>query len=294
VRTSAALRASTVLPGEVTVSDDSTLSASTAARPRIVLLTMPSLFGAEIMNRLAREPGIELAGVGVSVRVNRKKSWFAGVNAFRAKTGWRYFLFNALVADVAWDLLRLTRRPSCLRGGAIRLRRLADVNSETSLQWLRELRPDFVVSFVFNQWIGAEVRQCATTACLNLHPAPLPALRGADPVFRALDRGLTSTGLTIHEVADEIDAGAIRHQATVAIPPGSSECGLYWLLIRDGADLFARFLAGRVDPVVPRLTPTTGDDYTSFPTAAEVAAFRKAGGRLLRFAEWRQALAAIE
>lgn len=276
------------------MSDSSALSESAASRPRVVLLTLPGLFGAEIMNRLAREPGIELAAVGLSSRVNRKKSWFTGINDFRRKTGWRYFLFNALIADVSWDMLRLTRRPSCLRGGVIALRKLADVNSEASVEWLRKVRPDFIVSFFFNQWIGAEVRACAANACLNLHPALLPALRGPDPVFRALERGLSSTGFTLHEVADDIDAGAIRYQDSVAIPPGSSEFGLYRLLIREGADLLARFLAGRIEPAVAPPTPGPGHDYTSHPTAAEVKAFHHAGKRLMRLAEWTQALAAVK
>jgi len=41
----------------------------------------------------------------------------------------------------------------------------------------------------------AERRRDRTSGCLNLHPSLLPNC-AADPIFRALERGLTTTGLT--------------------------------------------------------------------------------------------------
>lgn len=262
------------------------------ARPRVVLLTLPGLFGAEILRRLAAEPGIELTGVLLSNRLDPRKGWLAGIQEFRRKTGWRYFLYNALLADVSWNWLRATRRPAALRTGTVARLRTNDVNDQATGDWLRQQSPDYVVAYYFNQWIGPEIRATARIACLNVHPSLLPALRGTDPAFRALERDLSRTGLTIHEVVDRYDAGTILHQELVDIPAGSSVFGLFWLLIRSGADSLARYLAGRLSPQIPTPDGTPGD-YTSHPSAAEIANFRRRGGVLVRFAEWRQALAEI-
>ncbi|MGQ0634444.1 MAG: formyltransferase family protein [Planctomycetaceae bacterium] len=263
-------------------------------RPRVVLLTMPGLFGAEIINRLAAEPGIELVGVGLSSRVYKNKGTLATALTLWKRTGWRYLAYNALVADVAWTALRIRRRPSGLANVRGQVRSLADINAPPTLDWLRSLEPDYVASLFFNQWIGPGVCSIPQKACLNLHPSPLPALRGPDPIFRTLERGLTSTALTIHEVADEFDAGRILHQEPRAVPAGATAFGLYLELLRDGADLLARWLAGNVVAAVPDAAPANSGDYTTFPTPAEVRAFLRSGRRLVSYAQWRRALAAVQ
>lgn len=261
--------------------------------PRVVLLTSPGLFGAEIINRLADEPGIQLVGVGLTGRIYKNKGQLASVATFLKRTGWRYLAYNALQADVAWSLLRLSGRPGGLRKVSGEVRTLADVNARTTLDWLTALAPDYVASYFFNQWIGAGVRAIPKRGCVNLHPSLLPALRGPDPVFRTIERGLTSTGYSIHAVADEIDAGTILHQESCSISPGQTAFGLYRQLIRGGADLLARWLAGKVPPGAQPRIPSGPGDYTTFPAPAEVTAFLRAGHRLVGLAEWRRALSEV-
>src|SRR5690606_30237940 len=120
---------------------------------------------------------------------------------------WRYTAYNALLANVAWTRLRLSGRPAGLRN--VSVRHLRDVNSAKTIAWLKELRPDYVASYYFNQWIGPEVRAVPNQACVNLHPSLLPALRGPDPIFRTLERNLELTGLTLHLVDEGFDTGQI-------------------------------------------------------------------------------------
>lgn len=269
-------------------------TSSGALRPRVVLLTSPGLFGAEIINRLAAEPGINLVGVGLTARLYKNKGTLATALTFGKRTGWRYLVYQALIADVSWTVLRTSGRPSGLKQSGADVRSLLDVNDDSTLEWLRGLSPDIIASFYFNQWIGPAVRTIPVRGCINLHPSLLPALRGPDPVFRTLERGLATTGFTIHDVHDDFDAGRILHQETFPIPPGATAFGLFHLLIRGGADLLARWLAGTVTPSVPETSePTATNDYRTFPTPAEVAAFHKQGQRLIRLREWREALAAV-
>lgn len=260
--------------------------------PRVVLLTLPSIFGARIINRLAGQNGIQLVGVGLSNRLNPKKAWLTGLLEFVRRTGWRYLLYNAVLTDLSWMLLRLSGRPKGLSKGTD-LRYIPNVNSQDVLAWLDHLAPDYIVSFFFNQWIGSELRSRCSLGCFNVHPSILPSLRGPDPVFRALQRGLTVSGVSIHDVADELDAGIIRYQEIIDLPPRASVFGLYDYLIQRGADRLVRFLIGGTYSL-PAISPSIAPDYSSFPTADEVAAFVRSGGRLIGFKEWKQALSEIQ
>jgi len=263
-------------------------------RPRVVLLTSPGLFGAEIINRFAAEAAINLVGIGLTARLYKNKGTLATALTFRKRTGWRYLFYQALIADVSWTVLRTSGRPSGLKQSGADVRPLLDVNDDGTLEWLRGLSPDFIASFYFNQWIGPAVRAIPVRGCVNLHPSLLPALRGPDPVFRTLERGLATTGFTIHDVHDDFDAGRILHQEAFPIPSGATAFSLFHVLIRGGADLLARWLAGTVTPNVPETSePAVTNDYRTFPTPGEVAAFQKQGRRLIRLKEWREALAAV-
>jgi hypothetical protein len=261
--------------------------------PRVVLLTSPGLYGAEIINRLAEARGMRLVGVGLTNRLYKGKNLVAGVRTFLDRTGWRYLGYNALQSSVSWSWLRLTGRPAGLKSLAERPRLLKDVNAPATVSWLKSLQPDFIVSYFFNQWIGPEVRAAAARDAINVHPSLLPALRGPDPVFRTLERGLTTSGLTIHRIADDLDLGQILHQEEFAVPAGMTAFGLYMKVVRDGSDLVARWLAGAVPPAPHFIRPSGPGDYSTFPTAAEVALAHRAGRRLVGMAEWRAALSQV-
>jgi methionyl-tRNA formyltransferase len=53
---------------------------------------------------------------------------------------------------------------------------------------------------------------------VNLHPALLPFYRGPAPFFWCLLHGERRTGITLHRITPEIDAGEPLHQAVVEVP----------------------------------------------------------------------------
>lgn len=57
---------------------------------------------------------------------------------------------------------------------------------------------------------------------LNVHPALLPAFRGANAFQQALDHGVRWTGTTIHVVDEEVDHGPIIYQVPVRVLPGDT------------------------------------------------------------------------
>jgi phosphoribosylglycinamide formyltransferase-1 len=54
---------------------------------------------------------------------------------------------------------------------------------------------------------------------LNVHPSLLPAFPGAAAVESALRHGVTVTGVTVHFVEEEVDAGPIVAQRPVKVMP---------------------------------------------------------------------------
>jgi phosphoribosylglycinamide formyltransferase-1 len=83
-------------------------------------------------------------------------------------------------------------------------------------------------------------------AVLNVHPSLLPAFSGLHAVRRALEAGVEETGVTVHLMVEEVDAGPIVAQQKVPVLPGDSEETLlkrlhlveHRLLVRAVADYF--------------------------------------------------------
>jgi phosphoribosylglycinamide formyltransferase-1 len=59
-------------------------------------------------------------------------------------------------------------------------------------------------------------------AILNVHPSLLPAFPGVDAQRQAIDYGVTVSGVTVHFVTPELDAGPIVLQRPVAVLAGDS------------------------------------------------------------------------
>jgi methionyl-tRNA formyltransferase len=91
-----------------------------------------------------------------------------------------------------------------------RLRRVA-------MPLIRELRPDLIVSFTFPYRLSPELRALARIGAVNLHPTPLPAYRGPNPMRLVFD-GHPQMGATLHWTADEFDTGKILSQHTAPLP----------------------------------------------------------------------------
>lgn len=63
-------------------------------------------------------------------------------------------------------------------------------------------------------------------AVLNIHPSLLPAFPGLDAQKQAVEHGVKLSGVTVHFVNAELDAGPIVLQAPVPVLPGDTPDGL--------------------------------------------------------------------
>jgi methionyl-tRNA formyltransferase len=94
----------------------------------------------------------------------------------------------------------------------------------------------------------------AGTVAINLHASLLPKFRGAAPINWAMIKGESQTGVSVIEVADRMDAGAILAQAATPIDPLETAGELHDRLAAMGPalvlEVLQRLSSGTVERIV--------------------------------------------
>lgn len=85
------------------------------------------------------------------------------------------------------------------------------------LRWLENYKPDVVFVKTFPWLIPAEALLNPKHGFINFHYAPLPAWRGSNPLFWMLRNRAPHGGVTVHEMNDSYDAGAILLEQSLPI-----------------------------------------------------------------------------
>jgi methionyl-tRNA formyltransferase len=83
---------------------------------------------------------------------------------------------------------------------------------------MAELGTELVVCSCFPWRIPAALLAIPRHGWWNLHPSLLPAYRGPDPLFWQQQAGETATGITLHQMDEELDTGPILATAVVSLP----------------------------------------------------------------------------
>lgn len=91
---------------------------------------------------------------------------------------------------------------------------------------LRELKPDFFITFAFGQILTQEILDIPQIATINLHASLLPKYRGANPIQRAIYNGDEETGITTMTTVLALDAGDICMQEKIKITPDMTDAEL--------------------------------------------------------------------
>ena len=105
-----------------------------------------------------------------------------------------------------------------------------DVGLVVGAGYMRVLSPAFLERFL---------------AILNVHPSLLPKFRGLDAVGQTLEAGVEETGVSVHFMVEEVDAGPVVAQETVPVLPGDTR----------------ETLSERLHPVEHRLLVQAVEDY---------------------------------
>ncbi len=95
----------------------------------------------------------------------------------------------------------------------------ADARSDDTLAWIRGTGAEAAAVVAYGQILDARLLFALTHGFYNLHFSLLPAFRGAAPVQRAIEQGLSETGVSVFKLDEGLDTGPLARQETHTIPP---------------------------------------------------------------------------
>ena len=151
------------------------------------------------------------------------------------------------------------------------------INHISSLEVLKEMKPDLLISIAGNEIFKKEIINLPTKGCINLHTALLPKYRGLMPAFWVLKNNEEYTGVSVFFIDEGIDSGDIIYQEKIKINDMT-----HAELIKHSKEIGVNAICKAVEILKTNdYNLIYNDDmqksYFSFPTKEDVKAFRKIG-----------------
>ncbi|HUF92097.1 MAG TPA: formyltransferase family protein [Candidatus Limnocylindria bacterium] len=189
-------------------------------KPRVVLFAYHT-FGARVLEALSAR-GEDIAAVVTHEDDPRERRWFDSVAALAAEQG---------------RPVLTPRSP----------------NTPEVAAALAALAPDMFVSVWYRRLLGEPLLRLPRIAAVNLHGSLLPAYRGRAPVNWVLVNGESRTGVTLHHMTPEADAGDVVAQVPVDIEREDTALTLYGRIVKAGVDLLLHSYDALVAGTAPRI-----------------------------------------
>jgi len=259
------------------------------AKRRVVFCTYSSVYSSLVLAELLKSDNIQLVGIINSTRVlNPDHGWLRGALELIKYSGLRY----AIQLFFLTDLFALLQPISKLKSLSFHAKKLGipvfntrDINSEESVAFLHDLKPDFLLSGYFNQLIREPILSLPALGCLNIHPSLLPAYRGVDPVFYALLKSEREVGVTVHLLDQTFDTGNILGKEVCPVLKKGSLFLHYARLFQLGGALAVKqmvdFIPGESG------SPQQGaGGYDSWPSKFLIKKFLYQGYKLISFYDY--------
>jgi methionyl-tRNA formyltransferase len=156
------------------------------------------------------------------------------------------------------------------------------VNQPEYVEQVRAIAPDVIVSVAAPEIFKRELLSIPRLGCINMHSGRLPTYRGMMPTFWQMLRGEPAVTISVHRMAEKLDAGDVLATRPFVIKKGDSLDRVIKGTKCEGARLLISVLRDlRADRA--RSTPLDMKQagYFSFPKAGDVREFRKRGHRML-------------
>jgi methionyl-tRNA formyltransferase len=118
------------------------------------------------------------------------------------------------------------------------------VKRDVGFAAIRDAGPDILAVVAYGEILPADVLNLPRVAPVNVHFSLLPALRGADPVRRAILEGHGETGVTTMRMDEGMDTGPVLLQAREPIRDEDHSASLGERLAVVGGRLLVRTLDG--------------------------------------------------
>lgn len=142
--------------------------------------------------------------------------------------------------------------------------RLKSANCEAFQKLMVSLNVDLIIVGTWKELILPKTYNIPKIATVNVHPSLLPKYRGPNPYIQTILHGEEYSGVTIHLVNDEYDAGAILKQEKVRIYNEDTSRELRERTVSKARELVAEFLNDLNEKI---LTPVNQNENhaTYFP-----------------------------
>lgn len=128
-------------------------------------------------------------------------------------------------------------------------------NTPDFIGLVRRLEPDLILSFYYRRLLSKELLAIPRLGGINLHGSLLPKYRGRAPVNWVLVNGEAETGVTLHYMVEEADAGDIISQRRVPIEAEDTALDLFGKITVAGRELLRETLPlikGGTAPRIPQ------------------------------------------
>jgi methionyl-tRNA formyltransferase len=146
------------------------------------------------------------------------------------------------------------------------------LRDEAEQRRLNEWQADLMVVVAYGLLLPPEVLDAPRLGCINIHASLLPRWRGAAPIQRAILAGDTESGVTLMQMDEGLDTGAMLARAATPIEPEDSAQSLHDRLAQLGAALLEESLPGlETGALVPQAQDETLATYAGKLTKEEAA-----------------------
>lgn len=153
-----------------------------------------------------------------------------------------------------------------------------NINTPDVLNYIRKTVPDIIISSQ-SLYFGDEILRIPQICCLNRHSGLLPRNGGLWPVFQAIRKGEKETGVSVHTMEKQIDAGIVLSQINVSIRAGETVWDVYKECFEKSADALLDALDKvRMRDYMPVVNGFAREYYT-FPQKEHWKEFRMRGGK---------------
>lgn len=115
---------------------------------------------------------------------------------------------------------------------------------------LRNLNPDFFVTFAFGQILSQEVLDIPKYETINLHASLLPKYRGANPIQRAIINGDAETGICTMITELGLDCGDVCQRLVIPISDDMNCEDLFNEISEKSPKLLEETLTGLTDGTI--------------------------------------------
>jgi methionyl-tRNA formyltransferase len=134
------------------------------------------------------------------------------------------------------------------------------VRTPEAVERIAQAGPDAIVVAAFGQILPKSILSIPKYGCFNVHASLLPAYRGAAPINWAIINGEKMSGITIMQMDEGLDTGAMLIKKPEQVRPADTAATLTARLAALGSQLI---LAALKDAEAGRLNPQPQDNAKS-------------------------------